>query len=276
MENDKLLKLIANSLLSNMSNCNGVGLFGGKLGISIFFFEYGRITGRKQYKYLAESLLDDIYEQTTEDIGIDLADGLSGIGIGLLFLLRENYISGNVKEVLKSIDEFLIENNEIVKLHEDVITEYPLFSIGLYTYFRMKMAKANEQDYIKGKLLAMINYCKNVLFVTENRTHCSSYVESFMWVAKRMQNTYAVTSVNNSFNFRCRNINEIIDTHDYKNLRYHCWLNYIYRRKDVNKLNVLHVLKNMIYDINHMGEKSNYILSSLGINIINNLKIKSL
>ena len=38
-----------------------LGLFHGKMGIALFFFEYGRSTGCDVYTDIAEELLDDIW-----------------------------------------------------------------------------------------------------------------------------------------------------------------------------------------------------------------------
>ena len=89
------------------------GLYNGKLGMTILFYEYSRYSGDALYEQFADEILESIME-LPDDLSLDLSDGLCGIGWGITYLLRERFITGEIKDVLSDIDikiQETIENN---------------------------------------------------------------------------------------------------------------------------------------------------------------------
>jgi len=77
------------------------GLYNGKLGMTILFYEYSRYSGDALYEQFADEILESIME---------LPD-----------LLRERFITGEIKDVLSDID-IKIQETEI--LNDDTLKDY--------------------------------------------------------------------------------------------------------------------------------------------------------
>ena len=101
---DVLLEKIANHYLFYGSFYSDLGLYNGKMGMIIFFFHYARYTGNSLYEDFAGELLDDIYEDITDNISFSQ---LCEIGWGILYLLQQGFVEGNADEILEIIDERL-------------------------------------------------------------------------------------------------------------------------------------------------------------------------
>ena len=56
-----------------------------------------------------------------DNLSLDLSDGLCGIGWGITYLLRERFITGEIKDVLSDID-IKIQETEI--LNDDTLKDY--------------------------------------------------------------------------------------------------------------------------------------------------------
>lgn len=98
-------------LTLNCSFLVELGLFHGKMGIAIFFYHYAQNTGITQYKNFADHLLDDIYDEIHSELPLNLENGLCGIGWGIEYLVQHNFVKGNTDEILKHIDNILIQTN---------------------------------------------------------------------------------------------------------------------------------------------------------------------
>ena len=90
---------------------NDLGLFHGKMGIALFFFEYGRSTGCDVYTDIAEELLDDIWALIDAELSISFESGLSGIGWGIEYLLQNRFISGDGNEVCEEMDRIIMQTD---------------------------------------------------------------------------------------------------------------------------------------------------------------------
>lgn len=84
MENDLIRDLEHNQL-----DWDKNGLFYGKMGLVIFLFHYAQIFGDKFYEYIADGLLDLVFENLDDRSALDYADGLAGIGVGIEYLVTK-------------------------------------------------------------------------------------------------------------------------------------------------------------------------------------------
>lgn len=81
----------------------------GKMGRALFFLWYAKIFNDTEWKEKGESLIDDIYNILNVDMPLNINEGLIGIGLGLYFLIQNNYVKGDPDIVLKDIDEYLFK-----------------------------------------------------------------------------------------------------------------------------------------------------------------------
>lgn len=161
MEENKneLLQCIANHLIINVGFLDNLGLYHGKTGIILFFVHYARFTGNPIYDEIAGELLDEIIEEIHDGIATDFENGLSGIGWGLLYLLKNKFMDGNPDEILEDIDKKLMEIN-LPRL-TDFSIERGLAGISIYLSARLSAGNtvypfdteylSNWQKAISGK-----------------------------------------------------------------------------------------------------------------------------
>ena len=101
---DSHLQRIANVLLLNASFIDNLGLLNGKMGIAIFFYHYARYTDNKVYSNYAGELIDEIYEEINKNTPIDFANGLTGIGWGIEYLVKNGFVEADTDVALSEMD----------------------------------------------------------------------------------------------------------------------------------------------------------------------------
>lgn len=127
-----------NYLLFHSCETTDVGLLSGKMGIVLFFYHYARHTGQPLYAEYADELLDDIFEDIHADTPLDFISGLSGIGWGILYLLKNRFVEGNPDEILSDIDKRLME------IHLPNVQDTSLPGLSGYLYYFNERLAASE------------------------------------------------------------------------------------------------------------------------------------
>lgn len=145
------LESIARILMLNASFIENLGLFNGKMGIAIFFFHYYGYNNNKLYERFAKELLDEICEEISNATPIDIANGLVGIGWGIEYLVRNNYIAADTDEILEEIDNALYSSTMQTPFTFQNLTA--LLELGLYFISRLKgnIASVENPAIIKKK-----------------------------------------------------------------------------------------------------------------------------
>lgn len=133
--NPTLLKRIADYHLLYGLFCQEVGLWGGKTGMSIFFFLLSRHTGNRWYEEFAGELLDDVCSNLSLHCPVTFAEGLCGIGWAIEFLKKEGFIEGNTDEILEEVDRQVMERD--VRRITDASLEIGLAGIAAYVRSRL-------------------------------------------------------------------------------------------------------------------------------------------
>jgi hypothetical protein len=133
--NDRLDR-IANVLLLNGSFINNLGLLNGKMGIAIFFYHYSRYTQKKIYEDYAGELIDEIYKEINVATTVNFSDGLTGIGWGIEYLIRNHFINGDTDEILAELDNTIYK----YRLNSPILIENgdEFFGYGFYHIARLK------------------------------------------------------------------------------------------------------------------------------------------
>lgn len=90
-----LLNRIAQRLILHSSYLENVGLCNGKMGIVLFFAHYFRYTQNSLYDEFASELFEEIYEDITNKLPVDIENGLCGIGWGIEYLLQQGFMPGD-------------------------------------------------------------------------------------------------------------------------------------------------------------------------------------
>lgn len=145
---DDLLIRIAKHLIVNASFLDNLGLFHGKMGVVLALAILGRKTGDILYEKCAGDLMDELFEDLSEDTPVDFEDGLSGIGWGILWLLNHDYMEGDPNEVLADIDRKIMECD--LRRVQDGSFRLGLGGISFYIEARlngMNGSKAFDRQY---------------------------------------------------------------------------------------------------------------------------------
>lgn len=85
-----------------------IGLFYGKTGASVisFILQNKNVGLDKQF---AEELLTDVYGKISANMPLNISQGISGIGLGINYLIQNKYVEGRADYVLKEVDEILFK-----------------------------------------------------------------------------------------------------------------------------------------------------------------------
>lgn len=88
---------------------NDIGLMSGKMGILLALVEYNAQKSNKIYEDFISELIDDIWRNIHSGLHFGFADGLSGIGWGIEFLIQHKAICGTSIEICAEIDRKIME-----------------------------------------------------------------------------------------------------------------------------------------------------------------------
>ena len=140
------LQRIANVLLLNASFLDNPGLLNGKMGIAIFFYNYSRYSKNKIYEDYAGELVDEIYDEIKTSTPVNFENGLTGIGWGIEYLVKNGFVQADTDEALEEVDNIVYRNS----LYRPFLLESgkDLFGYGLYFLARLR-GKGYDDNNIK-------------------------------------------------------------------------------------------------------------------------------
>jgi hypothetical protein len=154
---DSHLKRIANILLLNSSFINNLGLLNGKMGVAIFFYHYSVYSGNYAYKDFAKDLISDIYQEINGETPIDFANGLTGIGWSLKYLVNRGFICDENEVKLVELDRSIYLNS--LKTPLILVNNEDICSYGLYYLSRLHELKNDDSlnTLVKKQLLIYLH-----------------------------------------------------------------------------------------------------------------------
>lgn len=159
------LQRIANVLLINASFIENPGLQNGKMGIAIFFYHYSKYSKNKIYEEYAGELIDEIYGEINTSTPVNFESGLTGIGWGIEYLVKNKFVQGDTDEALSEIDNSVYRNS----LYRPFLLESgnDLFGFGLYYLTRLNKHGNDDNNlntlFKKQHLIYLIDDCERIL-----------------------------------------------------------------------------------------------------------------
>lgn len=87
-----LNKQLINKLISSLDGDFPLGLTYGKMGVCIYFYQMERLVKTDQYRVIGDKVLDDVLTKISSVESLNVEDGLAGIALGLIFLVRKNIL----------------------------------------------------------------------------------------------------------------------------------------------------------------------------------------
>lgn len=166
-----LNKQLINKLISSLDGDFPLGLTYGKMGVCIYFYQMERLGKTDQYRVIGDKVLDDVLTEISSVESLNVEDGLAGIALGLIFLVRKKYIEANLNELLVDVDDVIYkylmfhENKSIIPV-KDIL--------GYIYYFNIRLEEiSNEQDQSVFK--DVIAYLVECLFENVNENFFDDY-----------------------------------------------------------------------------------------------------
>lgn len=161
------LRRIAEVLLLNSSITDSPGLLKGKIGIAIFMYIYARETGNETYKKFAGELIDEIYGQINISTPVDFENGLTGIGWGIEYLVKNRFVEADTDEALSEIDNAIYK----AMMQRPILTTdgSDLFGYGFYYLARLR-GRENDNENLntlvkKQVLIYLTDECERLLIL---------------------------------------------------------------------------------------------------------------
>lgn len=121
---------------------NAIGLLDGKMGIALVLAHYARYSRKKKIEHAADFLVENVMNQLTTTVSIDFANGLSGIGWGIEYLIQNNYTKGCGADILQDLDERIMQVD--VTRIKDWSLEKGLLGILHYVLYHLQGANKSE------------------------------------------------------------------------------------------------------------------------------------
>ena len=146
---DAHIEQIAKSLYFSCKQFD-IGLFYGKMGRCLFFFDYSRVTELRAFEELAGELLDEVVESVCLGMPVGLSFGWCGIGWGVEYLVRKGFVEDDDNEGRNKIDEKVMEYD--VRRVGDYSLATGLEGISWYVLLRLssgdKGVRIGEKNYL--------------------------------------------------------------------------------------------------------------------------------
>lgn len=146
---EKELLKIANTLLLYSYHIENPGLLNGRMGIVLYLYQYAHYSGYKYYSDFADDLLDKVLDSINHS-SPDFESGVSGIGWGVNYLIKNKYVEGDANDVLFDIDKrvfFRLSCNPTISL----------LGQGIYLLERLEDNESNK-DFDK-HINQLLNFC---------------------------------------------------------------------------------------------------------------------
>jgi len=188
---DILKKLTDKLLLTDLSRYPA-GLFHGKKGLSIYFYQLSKKESNPEYHSMAERLIDQIFlHDLSINQSIDVEDGLAGIGIGVTWLVKNQFIEGDLNELLEVIDNVIYRRIAFAANQSNLSATVLLHLTG-YLYIRLKeQTDKNSLMLYQDLIIKVLNMLYNKIddeFLNESYTFSVYHYQLpvFLWVISKL------------------------------------------------------------------------------------------
>jgi len=88
-----------------------LGILTGRMGAVIFLFHYDKYKEKDTYGDFAGLLIDDIFEDIHNQMPISFDKGLTGIGWGVEYILKNQFVEGDSFDILEAIDRYIMSRD---------------------------------------------------------------------------------------------------------------------------------------------------------------------
>lgn len=165
LANNSLLKRIANHAMLHSSSNYDLGLFNGKVGLTLFFFHYAKYIKNPLYEEFAGELLNEVLTNIHDTLSIRFSSGLTGIAWGIAYLVQQQFIEGDTTEIFQDIDHKIAEYNPLKM--QDRSLDTGAGGIAAYVQLRSSLVSDNYMPFDKEYINALATVCPHTWTVRE-------------------------------------------------------------------------------------------------------------
>lgn len=161
-----------NHFVMNMDrNDMPIGLYYGKMGLCVYFFEIGKITSQETYTAFAELLLDEVIEDLPNTLAVDIETGLSGICLAINYLIEKKFIEGDPNSIFKDCDGRIMHSLLFNKTFDEEDTPNIgslILRLGILNYLSKRLENDNiaedEKFIMQNIIIESINKIEEINF----------------------------------------------------------------------------------------------------------------
>jgi len=150
------LEIIGNNLLHNIHSIENLGLLEGRTGVSLFFLNYYKLTGKRKFRDSAIAIIESVSNNlgTLRD-NSSFSNGLSGISWYIEYLAQHEFIENETDEILEEICIYLNEIN--YNQLPQVGIRNGLIGYGMHFQARMANPNFSAQKELNAREINMNN-----------------------------------------------------------------------------------------------------------------------
>lgn len=169
---------------SRMEKTANPFLKNGFAGLCLFSFGMYEMTSQKKYYQMGLHCLRRTCESIKRNSKVNIAEGLSGIGIVILQVFRKGLVNGDVNEVLKNVDDEIYRSvTQALDYNERFLMarhEMALMNVAQYMTERVKFVRSEEErkiyELFVNKILNRLYMAQDAAFYLEPTPYTSDYM----------------------------------------------------------------------------------------------------
>ena len=96
-----------NRIQESLLQIQNSSLTKGEMGVCIFYYVMGNHIIGDANQQIADKLLKKILDEIGENNKLDIETGVTGLALGISFLIKKKYVEGNVNTILEDIDAYI-------------------------------------------------------------------------------------------------------------------------------------------------------------------------
>ena len=169
-----------------------VDLFYGKMGWSIYLYHMSEIESNQEYQTIAEQLLDQILQRDlSRNHSIAVEDGLAGVGLGIIHLIKNQFVEGDINRLLEDIDNAIYRRIVFQENQSQFLPNHLLHLIG-YLYIRLQdQTDTNSQILYQDLIIKVLNQLYNQInddFLNESYAFSIFHYQLpvFLWIISKL------------------------------------------------------------------------------------------
>lgn len=158
---DHILKL-DRIIMTLPLNILPIGLFDGKMGLCIYYFQKAQLQDDPKYRTYAKKLLNDIYTLVSEITTIDFNIGISGIAWGIHYIAEKQFVTGNIDNTLREVDDLLFRTIHSEWLRDEKKKRRDFLWLLFYYSDRLRTIKnKTEKILAQQTVIQIINHIED-------------------------------------------------------------------------------------------------------------------